>query len=332
MPIYLDPWNPEFSSSLQAEQPEEGSSPDIRLDVESIEWKAVKPELIPADFIFVDGVRRVESRVIYQNGKLFYGVFGSAAAGGIWMKKAQLNLTQNSLVKSLVRRYLITGGGILPFDHEISMKGLNFLPVSIPDEDHDSPVQKLQQLMRDQEGEVIHELAEKNLDSLLIADGPLHFPWAKKNPVLGYIKSFHEWYLPAPYLGLLTELRVSERTPIFLISGQTSRFPDRFSWFVRLSKPGSGDSPLSGLARLETSCDFGLEKAHLLANSSCLLSFYGASRERDPRSPQNLLPIGILEGQLKHLLGDSGIVKRSIHSWIFISAQKSPSAATHSAI
>ena len=316
MPIYLDPWSPDFVSSLQAEQPEEVSSSDVRIDVESPAWEAIRPDLTPVDFIFVDGVRRVESRVIVQDGKIFYGVFGSAAAGGIWMKKAQLNLTQNSLIKSFVQRYLITGGGILPFENQIAIKNLFFLPVSIPDENHDSPAQKLQQLMRDLEGKVIQELSEKESDSLLIADGPLHFPWAKNSSALGYIKSFHQWYLPAPQLQLLEALNPAERTPIFLISGQSSQFPSRFSWFVRLSKPNPGDSPLSGLARLESVCDFGIEKAKSLADSSCLLSFYGASRERDPRSPQNLLPIGILESQLKHLLGDSGILKRAIHSWI----------------
>jgi hypothetical protein len=36
------------------------------------------------------------------------------------------------------------------------------------------------------------------------------------------------------------------------------------------------------------------------------------SRARDPRAPQNLLPIGALEQHLRHRLGDARLIRRKI--------------------
>ena len=42
-----------------------------------------------------------------------------------------------------------------------------------------------------------------------------------------------------------------------------------------------------------------------------------ASRpEHDPRAPQNLLPVGALETQLRHELGDARYIRRLIEDYI----------------
>lgn len=317
MQIFLDPWNPEFVPSIQAESPEEGAAPQAQLDIESAEWKPIRPAFIQSDFIFVDGVRRVEARVILQDEKILYGIFGSAAAGAMMMTSNRLNTVGESLIKTAIERYFITGGTALPFEHPLRIRpNFEFAPVSVPDESAQAPAQKLQQLMRDAEGKVIDSISKERENCVIVADGPLHFPWARQSSAVGYIKSFHEWYLPQSHVPGLGTLEVGERTPLFLIYGQGAQFPDRFAWFVRLSKPAECDSPLSGLARLEAACDLGLDKAKKLADRTVALCGFVAKKYRDPRSPQNLLPIGALEKSLKHLLGESLILQRWIQSWI----------------
>jgi len=55
-----------------------------------------------------------------------------------------------------------------------------------------------------------------------------------------------------------------------------------------------------------------------LANlsASCIPAFAGDST-RDPRAPQNLLPIGALEQELRHRLGDSIAIRRAIERVLF---------------
>jgi len=70
--------------------------------------------------------------------------------------------------------------------------------------------------------------------------------------------------------------------------------------------------------RLEVRSGAGLEKARRLADlsASCIPSFAGDAF-RDPRAPQNLLPIGALENQLRHQLGDPLTIRRAIEARLF---------------
>lgn len=318
MNIYLDPWNPEFVPSLQAEAPEERTAPRVQLDVERSSWEAVSPDsLWFPGFVFVDGVRRVDARIILQKpgGSVLYGLLGSIAAGAVSADRERVNASDEILDNVLLERYLITGGGESPWQEPVSVSpGFQYQAVSVPEEEVQAPLHKLHQLMRDAEGKLLSLLAERKAESVLVADGPLQFPWARKTAAVGYIKSFHEWYLPLSHLDRLQHLKAGERSPLFLISGEHAT--DRYGWFVRLAIPESGDAPLSGLARLEVSAESGVEAARKLANATCSLAAFVSSKYRDPRSPQNLLPIGALEKTLKHLLGDAGLLKRWIQSWI----------------
>ena len=114
----------------------------------------------------------------------------------------------------------------------------------------------------------------------------------------------------APLRPVLFSLAAGARTPLFTLSSR--RFA-RYSWFLRLAAPYAGDSELSGLVRLEVAEGVGLEAARVLADATCvLLPRFAPSRGRDPRAPQNLLPIGALESHLRHRLGDSNLVRRHI--------------------
>jgi uncharacterized protein len=67
--------------------------------------------------------------------------------------------------------------------------------------------------------------------------------------------------------------------------------------------------------RLEVSDAVGGEEARRLADATAaVLPAFAPSRSRDPRAPQNLLPIGALEAQLRRRLGDARLIRRRIAS------------------
>jgi hypothetical protein len=126
--------------------------------------------------------------------------------------------------------------------------------------------------------------------------------------------------VPRERLDLLAQLRAGERTPLFAL--RSSRRFVRFSWFVRLSRAAPGDSELTGMARLEVSEAIGVEAARRLANASTvILPRFVPSRWRDPRSPQNLLPIGALEASLRRHMGDRRLIRRYIETLIATEAR-----------
>ncbi len=48
--------------------------------------------------------------------------------------------------------------------------------------------------------------------------------------------------------------------------------------------------------------------------TAALPSFAG--RASDPRAPQNLAPIGALEGRLRHRMGDARFIRRAVLEWL----------------
>ena len=89
----------------------------------------------------------------------------------------------------------------------------------------------------------------------------------------------------------------------------------RYSWYLRIAYGRAIESELTGIARLEAPAARGLDEARQLADLSArLLPRFASDAARDPRAPQNLYPIGGLEAQLKHRLGDPSVVRRAIEA------------------
>ena len=66
----------------------------------------------------------------------------------------------------------------------------------------------------------------------------------------------------------------------------------------------------------------GVEAARRLADATAaLLPRFVPRRWRDPRSPQNLLPIGALEGSLRRHLGDARLIRRYVETLIAMEAR-----------
>jgi hypothetical protein len=126
-------------------------------------------------------------------------------------------------------------------------------------------------------------------DELLLVDGPLrgrtHLPRA-----VGYVKTHHTAYLSGPHAAVVTALQPGQRTPIFLMGTSWSRH----AWYLRL--PSRSTAPWAGVARCEASLDLPPEQITTLADVTALLLPPLAGVDyKDPRAPQNLIPIGGLE-------------------------------------
>jgi len=88
----------------------------------------------------------------------------------------------------------------------------------------------------------------------------------------------------------------------------------RYSWYVRLAERGGGHS-WSGIARCEASAGLGVEAvAGIGDRSAAVLPLVASEGHIDPRAPQNLIPIAALEKDLRHGMGDAGLVLRALRT------------------
>lgn len=169
--------------------------------------------------------------------------------------------------------------------------------------------------MRTEESRLARELSDQP-DTLVIADGPLRHEQGGRGLSVGFVKRISRLYLPAPCLTFLATLPAQRRTPVFAILAGGNGFA-RFSWYVRLAERWPGESDFHGLVRLEVHQEVGKLKAIELADlTTTLLPRFAPPRSRDPRSPQNLLPIGALENRLRRELGDQQLLRRWIAALI----------------
>src|SRR5712691_13293755 len=84
--VRLDPWYVDYGSELPLEA-DEPPAEDVVLDVELPpgEWTPLTPPPIaPPRLVFVDGVRRIEARLVVRRGdRVAHGAFGSFAVGSV---------------------------------------------------------------------------------------------------------------------------------------------------------------------------------------------------------------------------------------------------------
>lgn len=130
---------------------------------------------------------------------------------------------------------------------------------------------------------------------------------------VGYVKTHHRSYLPVELGAVVAALRPGQRTPLFVTSARWSRH----AWYARLPDTGqsgqSGAHPLAGVIRGEVSGDVATAEAARLADlATATLPLYASAAHKDPRAPQNLVPIGELERSLRHHLGDATLLYRSL--------------------
>lgn len=314
--LRLDPWEVDYGPELPLAS-EAGAAPreDVDLAVErpAGEWVPMKPGLeggLPSRIAFVDGVRRVEARVVARRGgRLAHGAFGSYGVGSavseegrVWIEEAQVG-----------RVLALDSGQSLPAALEVS-PGLAYRPVSTPQTEPGAPLQRIQDEMRLAEERLARGLAER-ADTLVVTDGPLTFGEPLGGSAVGYVKRLFELYVDPASLNVLAALPPGWRSPLFALRAP-ARFA-RYSWFLRLAEPHPGDSDLAGLVRLEVSASVGADAARRLADATAaVLPRFAPGRGRDPRAPQNLLPIGALEAQLRRAMGDPRLIRRHVVEYL----------------
>jgi hypothetical protein len=322
MRFTVDGWDPSYGASFDPEDYLEESTASIAAEVEvpASRWHAIdaKPSWpLPGAMLFVDGVRRIEAHVWVDDNppggsratQATAALCASYAAGVVCCAGQQAHL-----VTAEIRRGLFS---VAPHASDIVTRAGRYQAHHVSAASAGAPLiaqlsQALQRRLADVEKltaaaarSAIHDHGQAD-DDLLIIDGPLrgrqHLPRA-----LGYIKSHRSTYLPPELNALVGTLAPGQRTPVFLM-GTTW---DRHSWYLRL--PGSTGSPWSGVVRIECAAGLPVTEVIRLADlSQRSLGRFASAAYKDGRAPQNLYPIGGLERELRHRLGDPRLLYRGL--------------------
>lgn len=325
MKLSLEPWMPEYDTSLQ-EQP--GLTPsrpdDVNLFVEGLEaWNPVQPIASRASEVdferlyFIDGRRRIEAKVYGEtvlNGEpqSAPGLLGTYAVG---LVESKMTNTPAKILETIIKRVLVlnhTDGENLIIKtrgHEYGDLEYTFVHLNETANPDAALTTRLQFLMRLKEDELASSLHLD--DALLILDGPLQ----RRAPdrALGYVKTIHNFYVPPLEQRTIRQLQRGQRTPIFSIKSGL----ERYSWYLRLDDTPDYYQPFAGIVRLEVRNELGLAWAQKIADWTCImLPKYAAKGFRDPRAPQQLMPIAFLESELGRRMGDLAIIRRRIQAYL----------------
>jgi uncharacterized protein len=302
MKLRLDPWPAEYEPAIETDGLATAAAA-IDITVECPTWNAIaaRAATLP-DCDFVDGVRRVEARVLAEAGaRWIHGLFGSLAVGTVTVRGGRANFGAVHL-----ERLLILGAGE---PQSLQVRGV---PVSftgaVCDENHPAAVlAELQSRMQQQEAALAEEAAGRG--GCVFVDG-LSYRATGHKEVVGVIKRILEPYVDEERFALVPRLQPGERTPLF---GITDGVYPRYSAFLRLAMPRAIDHPLAGVVRIEIGSALGLPRARELADlAAAALPRFASTSARDARAPQNLLPVGALEHEMRRRLGDPVLIRRAI--------------------
>jgi hypothetical protein len=304
----VDPWDPSYGIAVGDDIDGRESSARLDLDVEmpAAQWRAVRPETsaaLPSAVLFLDGVRRIDARVWVHGTEAqpTPGIVASLAAGLVRCDGAA------SVVGMQLDRSLYTAAANATdlktrhatYRHRPTRPGLDELSLGV------------QRRLSEVEVELAGAWRRQSSlvdDDLLVCDGPLH---GRTNLVrtVGYVKTHQTSYLPEEQMRVVAGLGSGERSPVFTMGTSWQRR----SWYLRL--PGASRSPWSAIVRLECSADLAADESVALADLTArVLPPLASAPHKDPRAPQNLVPIGGLERQLRHRLGDVNVLYRSLRS------------------
>ncbi|MGW4297265.1 hypothetical protein ACWEH1_30120 [Micromonospora chersina] len=305
--FFVDAWDPAYGASFEAGGgggPAAPSSAQVDADVElpATDWRAVdvrRDVAAPDVVLLVDGVRRIDASVwtAEDDGGSFPGIAASYAAGVV---RCDLERGAAELAGTRVGRGLFTAspsaqdvvaGAIRYPVHRVSGTGeLSKLPAAVQ-----GPLTALEVAVSD---------AVRTDGDLLVVDGPLR---SRRNlpRTLGYIKTQHSQYLDGRLTAVVTGLAPGQRCPVFRLGTAWGGY----SWYLRL--PVAGGAPWAGVVRVECSADLTEAEAIELADLSLVtLPRFASTPYKDPRAPQNLIPIAGLERRLRGMLGDARLLHR----------------------
>lgn len=305
MKVAIDAWAAGFGPSAASDddlQPATGPV-DVGREVHADDWAPRTPPATVAaadDVRFVDGVRRIDARIWAWDDDDGGTPPHTHAAIAVSYGAGTVRSNGHAVVDECeVRRELISPVDMPP----LTAGSVTYLPIAVPGSDDDALVAEAQARMRALEITVALRAAPSQLT---VVDGPLSgrqtIPGA-----IGYVKTHRIAYLPPVVAGVVPALAAGQRTPLFLTQTSWSRW----SWYLRL--PGAPSHPWAGVVRVEASAELRVGDVAALADlTAATLPRFASQPHRDPRAPQNLLPIAGLERALKRRLGDPGLMERRL--------------------
>ena len=303
MRFAVEAWAPDYGAPLDGDELIATTAEvDADVEVPAAQWAPRTPPPVarpPASVLFTDGVRRIDARVWLTDdaGRARPGICASFAAGAVRCDGRAV------VVAAHVGRGLFTAAG----DAQTIETGHGAYPVqAVGGESPEVLSQGLQQRMGALEVEVAH--GQAGAADLVVVDGPLRTVGSYPSGTVGYVKTHATSYLPDGLDGVIARLAAGQRTPMFCL---TFPMQTKWSWYLRL--PGADGHPWAGVVRCEAAADLPAADAVALADATAVvLPRFASQRHKDPRAPQNLVPIGGLERRLRHVLGDADLMFRAL--------------------
>ena len=329
--LRLDPWATEYNTAFHAEDSFDEERKNVDATPEYSEWAAVDPVAPQAppfeQFLFVDGTRRLEARVLLEDERkqIAFGALGSFGIGVVDCcsggSRAASYTDLNSIgVKMVNRICALSNGHTLPmFNLESQLRHrlgqLEYEVETTEERDADAVVRRIQFAMLRAEGKLASRLISSHPDALIVTDGPLPRMGFVKN-IVGYVKTIHQIPITEEQLNVVRGLEQGQRSPLYLVTGN-DKSQQYFEWFLRLRDPRPWLYSLAGIVRLQAYAsqqpENRLDEVRALADWLALtLPRFASHQHQDPRAPQQLLPIRALETELRRRMGDARVIRRRI--------------------
>jgi hypothetical protein len=275
--------------------------------VESGVWEARSPRVDAGvgSPVFVDGVQRKDLEVLddMPGQRPVPGMLASYAAGALAPHPRVIRDVR-------IGRAVVMGDGrcVDPVSAQIGTYDLSYEPYSSPKNDEAGFNSVLMALRASLEADVLVD-ATRDSTATVFCDGRL--PPIGPTRAIGVIKNPH--IMPfaegSDHFILLSTLRTGERTPVLrrVRSGR-----EYYAWFVCLRTPAPTQFSMGGVVMLEMDGSNAKEDVFRCADfTAARLPAYASDELRDPRAPQNLMPVGELERELRRRMGMPELVERA---------------------
>jgi hypothetical protein len=307
----VDPWDPGYGIAYgdELDDREPAAALDLSVEQPAESWHPVTPDPSgprPPCVLFLDGVRRIDARVwVHGAGPHpVPGIAASLAAGIVRCDGVAARVADVRIDRSLYSAAAASD--------DLHTRHATYVTRPVPRAAAPAGPDALSLAVQRRLAELEVELATAcrsgaGTGGLLVVDGPLRAHATHVTNAVGYVKTHRVPYLPPPQAATIAGMAPGQRSPVFAM---TTSWP-RHSWYLCLA--GGGGAPWSGIVRLECPTDLPPPAAIALADLTArLLPPLASTPHKDPRAPQNLIPIGGLERHLRHRLGDAALLYRAL--------------------
>lgn len=300
MKFSVETWAPEYGVTVDESSLEESAAQvDLGIELAPSDWRpiVVEAQVRPDRILFVDGIQRVDARVWIHDGEVARpAVCATVAAGVVACTPTAATVDAVDVFRGLFAPVV---GDVGP----IVTRHATYQLVPVTSAEPEATYLAL----HNERNRLEHRVAAGHGCEAVIFDGPLR---GRNDPAgVGYIKTHRTAYLPEDLAPVIGRLGDGERTPVFLLGGGAAG--NRWTWYLRL--PGPRSHPMSGVVRLELNATGTSAEAIARADLvSAALPRFASAPHKEPRAPQNLIPIAGLEHYLRRRLGDALVLERGL--------------------